>query len=115
MGDITKLQDDIEELQLNFAEDLISENVDTDTAEQLAMQSTLTVLSDRMATIQMKASGKQQLLEVCIHFTDCSSVVLFFLSFCYHYLFSAQDVVLIFNYILGTRLIRVAVLCFRID
>lgn len=78
MGDITKLQDDIEELQLNFAEDLISENVDTDTAEQLAMQSTLTVLSDRMATIQMKASGKQQLLEVYIHFTDSSSVVLFF-------------------------------------
>lgn len=41
------------------------------------MQSTLTVLSDRMTTIHMKASGKQQLLEVYIYFTDYSSVVLF--------------------------------------
>ncbi|MCJ8736789.1 hypothetical protein PDJAM_G00016450 [Pangasius djambal] len=63
IGDITRLQDDIDELHSNFAEDLISETVDSDTAEQLAMQSTLTVLSDRMATIHMKASGKQQLLE----------------------------------------------------
>lgn len=41
------------------------------------MQSTLTVLSDRMATIHMKASGKQQLLEVYTYFTDYSSVLIF--------------------------------------
>lgn len=70
MGDIARLQDGIDELQSNFAEDLVSDAVDTDTAEQLAMQSTLTVLCDRMATIHMKASGKQQLLEVYICFTD---------------------------------------------
>lgn len=89
MGDITRLQDDINELQSNFAEDLISETVDSDTVEQLAMQSTLTVLSDRMATIHMKASGKQQLLEVYIYFSDYSSVVLFS-SYCFQYLFSAM-------------------------
>lgn len=89
MGDITRLQDDINELQSNFAEDLISETVDSDTVEQLAMQSTLTVLSDRMATIHMKASGKQQLLEVYIYFSDYSSVV-FFSSYCFQYLFSAM-------------------------
>lgn len=68
--DITRLQDDIDELQSNFAEDLITDSVDPDTAEQLAMQSTLLVLSDRLATIHMKASGKQQILEVYIYFTD---------------------------------------------
>lgn len=66
IGDITKLQDGIDELQTNFAEDLITESVDSDTAEQLAMKSTLIVLSDRLATIHMKASGKQQLLEVYV-------------------------------------------------
>lgn len=90
MGDITRLQDDINELQSNFAEDLISETVDSDTVEQLAMQSTLTVLSDRMATIHMKASGKQQLLEVYIYFSDYTSVVLFS-SYCFQYLFSAMQ------------------------
>ncbi|TSO25166.1 Nesprin-1 [Bagarius yarrelli] len=63
MEDITRLQDDIDQLQSDYAEDLISESVESDTVEQLAMQSTLTVLSDRMATIHMKAAGKQQLLE----------------------------------------------------
>lgn len=33
-------------------------------ADQLAMHSSLAVLAERMATIQMKATGKQQLLEV---------------------------------------------------
>lgn len=87
MGDITRLQDDIDELQSNFAEDLTFETVDADTAEQLAMQSTLTVLSDRMATIQMKASGKQQLLEVYIYFLTIVSLFPFS-SHYYHYLLS---------------------------
>lgn len=34
--------------------------------DQLAMQSSLAVLAERMATIHMKASGKQQLLEVVL-------------------------------------------------
>lgn len=33
-------------------------------ADQLAMHSSLAVLAERMATIQMKATGKRQLLEV---------------------------------------------------
>lgn len=35
-------------------------------ADQLAMHSSLAVLAERMATIQMKATGKQQLLEVLL-------------------------------------------------
>lgn len=64
MEDIAKLQDDIDGLRSSFTEDLISDAVDSDSSDQLAMQSTLTVLSERMATIHMKASGKRRLLEV---------------------------------------------------
>ncbi|XP_069788417.1 nesprin-1 isoform X16 [Narcine bancroftii] len=63
MEEIVTLQDEISELQNCFAEELVSDTVDADTAEQLAMQTTLTVLAERMATIQMKALGKKQLLE----------------------------------------------------
>lgn len=58
------LQDEINELQTSQAEELVSEPLDTNAADQLALQSTLTVLAERMATIKMKASGKRQLLEV---------------------------------------------------
>lgn len=64
MEEIIRLQDDIDGLQSSFTEELMSDAVDSDSADQLAMQSTLTVLADRMATIHMKASGKRQLLEV---------------------------------------------------
>ncbi|KTF86539.1 hypothetical protein cypCar_00031778, partial [Cyprinus carpio] len=63
MEEIVKLQNDIDALQSSFTEELISDAVDSDSADQLAMQSTLTVLSERMVTIHMKASGKRQLLE----------------------------------------------------
>ncbi|XP_041038918.1 nesprin-1-like isoform X3 [Carcharodon carcharias] len=63
MDEIVTLQDEINELQICFAEELVSDTVDTDTSDQLAMQSTLTVLAERMATIKMKALGKKQLLE----------------------------------------------------
>uniref|UniRef100_UPI00398E76DD nesprin-1 n=1 Tax=Pristiophorus japonicus TaxID=55135 RepID=UPI00398E76DD len=63
MDGIVMLQDEINELQICFAEELVSDTVDADTADQLAMQSTLTVLAERMATIKMKALGKKQLLE----------------------------------------------------
>ncbi len=66
MEEIVKLQNDIDELQSSFTEELISDAVDSDSVDQLAMQSTLTVLSERMTTIHMKASGKRQLLEVCL-------------------------------------------------
>lgn len=66
MEEIIRLQDDIDGLQSSFTEELMSDAVDSDSADQLAMQSTLTVLADRMATIHMKASGKRQLLEVCL-------------------------------------------------
>ncbi|XP_072437484.1 nesprin-1-like isoform X15 [Chiloscyllium punctatum] len=63
MEEIVTLQDEINELQICFAEELVSDTMDTDTSDQLAMQSTLTVLAERMATIKMKALGKKQLLE----------------------------------------------------
>lgn len=49
---------------MSFTEDLASNSMDSDMADQLAMHSSLAVLAERMATIQMKATGKQQLLEV---------------------------------------------------
>lgn len=58
------MQKEIDRLQTSFSEDLASDAVDSDMADQLAMQSSLAVLAERMATIHMKASGKQQLLEV---------------------------------------------------
>lgn len=64
MDEILMLQDEISELQTSLADELVSEPLDTDAADQLALQSTLTVLAERMATIKMKASGKRQLLEV---------------------------------------------------
>lgn len=56
------LQDEIGELQTCFSEELADS--DDEAGDQLALQSTLTVLGERMATIRMKASGKRQLLEV---------------------------------------------------
>lgn len=58
------MQEEIDRLQTSFTEDLACEAVDSDMADQLAMQSSLAVLAERMATIHMKASGKQQVLEV---------------------------------------------------
>lgn len=110
MGDITRLQDDIDELQSNFAEDLVSESVDSDTAEQLAMQSTLTVLSDRMATIQMKATGKHQLLEVYISFFILLLLLSVFCSVIRKFLRNCAP---INDALAADGLIRVAVLCFR--
>ncbi|XP_016071417.1 PREDICTED: nesprin-1 [Miniopterus natalensis] len=63
MDEILMLQDEIGELQASLAEELASESPESDPAEQLALQSTLTVLAERMSTIKMKASGKRQLLE----------------------------------------------------
>lgn len=64
MDEILMLQDEISELQSSLADELVSGSPESDPAEQLALQSTLTVLAERMSTIKMKASGKQQLLEV---------------------------------------------------
>lgn len=64
MDEILMLQDEIGELQTCFSEELADSDSDGDTSDQLALQSTLTVLGERMATIRMKASGKRQLLEV---------------------------------------------------
>lgn len=64
------MQQEIERLQTSFTEDLASDAVDSDIADQLAMQSSLAVLAERLATIHMKASGKQQLLEV-----DCLTLL----------------------------------------
>ncbi|ELK26490.1 Nesprin-1 [Myotis davidii] len=63
MDEILMLQDEISELQASLAEELVSESPESDPGEQLALQSTLTVLAERMSTIKMKASGKRQLLE----------------------------------------------------
>lgn len=64
MDEILMLQDEISDLQASLAEELVSKSPECDPAEQLALQSTLTVLAERMSTIKMKASGKRQLLEV---------------------------------------------------
>lgn len=66
MDEIQCVQEDINRLQTSFTEDLVSNAVESDMADQLAMQSSLAVLAERMATIHMKASGKQQLLEVVL-------------------------------------------------
>lgn len=68
MDEILMLQEEISELQSSLAEELVTECPESDPAEQLALQSTLTVLAERMSTIKMKASGKQQLLEVTADF-----------------------------------------------
>lgn len=62
MGEIQIVQVEINKLQEEFTEDLATSTVDS--GDQLTMQSSLTVLAERMATIHMKSSGKQQLLEV---------------------------------------------------
>ena len=64
MDEILMLQEEISELQSSLAEELVSQSPESDPAEQLALQSTLTVLAERMSTIKMMASGKRQLLEV---------------------------------------------------
>lgn len=64
MDEILMLQDEIGELQTCFSEELADSDSDGEPGDQLALQSTLTVLGERMATIRMKASGKRQLLEV---------------------------------------------------
>lgn len=58
------MQEEIDRLQTSFTEDLASDAVESEVADQLAMHSSLAVLAERMATIHMKASGKQQLMEV---------------------------------------------------
>lgn len=63
MDEILMLQEEIGELQTCFSEELADSDSDSEPADQLALQSTLTVLGERMATIRMKASGKRQLLE----------------------------------------------------
>ncbi|XP_061756512.1 nesprin-1-like isoform X2 [Nerophis ophidion] len=63
MDEILMLQDEIGELQTCFSEELADNDSDGEASDQLALQSTLTVLEERMATIRMKASGKRQLLE----------------------------------------------------
>lgn len=64
MDEILMLQEEIGELQTWFSEELADGDGDGEASDHLALQSTLTVLGERMATIQMKASGKRQLLEV---------------------------------------------------
>uniref|UniRef100_A0A3B4YE87 Spectrin repeat containing nuclear envelope protein 1 n=1 Tax=Seriola lalandi dorsalis TaxID=1841481 RepID=A0A3B4YE87_SERLL len=63
MDEILMLQEEIGELQTCFSEELADSDSDGEAGDQLALQSTLTVLGERMATIRMKASGKRQLLE----------------------------------------------------
>lgn len=63
MDEVQMLQDEINGLQVSLAEELVAESQESDPAEQLALQSTLTVLAERMSTIRMKAAGKRQLLE----------------------------------------------------
>uniref|UniRef100_A0A8C2DGG1 Spectrin repeat containing, nuclear envelope 1a n=1 Tax=Cyprinus carpio TaxID=7962 RepID=A0A8C2DGG1_CYPCA len=65
MDEILMLKDEISALQACFSQELQldEDSLEADAGDQLALQSTLTVLGERMATIHMKASGKRQLLE----------------------------------------------------
>ncbi|XP_045150652.1 nesprin-1 [Echinops telfairi] len=63
MDEILMLQEEISELQSSLSEELVAESPESDPVEQLALQTTLTVLAERMSTVRMKASGKRQLLE----------------------------------------------------
>ncbi|KAL2082207.1 hypothetical protein ACEWY4_022025 [Coilia grayii] len=62
LDEMVMLQEEIVELQECFSEDLHGDELEG-VEQQQAVQSTLTVLGERMATIRMKASGKRQLLE----------------------------------------------------
>lgn len=75
MQEIQRVQEEIDRLQAGFTEDVATNAVDSDLADHLAMQSSLAVLAERMATIHMKASGKQQLLEVHLS-TLCMAAIL---------------------------------------
>ncbi len=60
MDEILMLQDEISALQACFSQELQldEDSLEADAGDQLALQSTLTVLGERMATIHMKASWK---------------------------------------------------------
>ena len=78
MDEILMLQDEIGELQTCFSEELADNDGEGEAGDQLALQSTLTVLGERMATIRMKASGKRQLLEVDTIRSPCFPCIFFF-------------------------------------
>ncbi|XP_076155328.1 nesprin-1 isoform X4 [Alosa pseudoharengus] len=63
MDEVQCLQDEIDALHSGFSEELVSDALDSDPGHQLALQSSLSVLAERMATIRTKASGRGQLLE----------------------------------------------------
>ena len=63
MDEVQSLQDEIDALHSGFSEELVSDALDSDPSHQLALQSSLSVLAERMATIRTKASGRGQLLE----------------------------------------------------
>ncbi|XP_076129249.1 nesprin-1 [Alosa pseudoharengus] len=75
LDEMLLLQDELSALQDCFSEELLTHThththrhththtPEEETGQQRALQSTLTVLAERMATIRMKASGKRQLLE----------------------------------------------------
>lgn len=73
------LQDEIGELQTCFSEELADNDSEGEAGDQLALQSTLTVLGERMATIRMKASGKRQLLEVDSRRSPFITYIFFFI------------------------------------
>ncbi|KAG5277589.1 hypothetical protein AALO_G00119350 [Alosa alosa] len=67
LDEMLLLQDELGVLQDCFSEELLTHThthtPEEEMGQQRALQSTLTVLAERMATIRMKASGKRQLLE----------------------------------------------------
>ncbi|XP_041950505.1 nesprin-1 [Alosa sapidissima] len=67
LDEMLLLQDELGALQDCFSEELLTHThthtPEEEMGQQRALQSTLTVLAERMATIRMKASGKRQLLE----------------------------------------------------
>lgn len=83
MDEILMLQEEIGELQTCFSEELADSDSDGEPGDQLALQSTLTVLGERMATIRMKASGKRQLLEVGAQYSFTSPKFEYFHSCLY--------------------------------
>lgn len=76
MSTILSLQAEIEGLQAGFRDAL-----DADAVDELAAQSSLSVLAERLATIRTKASGKQKLIEVMPQIAWTNSRLHFYIFF----------------------------------
>lgn len=62
--ELQNVQKEITALKTSSLQDPAADPGDSNSVDQLTMRSSLSVLTQRMATIYMKVSGKQQQMEV---------------------------------------------------